>query len=863
MLTTSNVSMIQAGKYYGKDDYYARTLTKEDFWFGNGLLSPLGDSIPNPNQTTIVPLTHPDYEAIRNSLKEEFPPDSKKLAIDITFSPPKSVPIAMLNPTLKYDLIDAHNQAVKRVLSFIEENHVIWRKHTNKDNKTEHIQTKNALFACLQHRVSREQDPQLHTHCLLFRKTMVNGKIMTIEDRFIHSNQYLFSLMYDNELCRALQERNIPIREANSPDHKNNHFEISGVSDVLIDHFSKRKHQIQHYQETHGFSDTWEGAHAAGLASRKAKPPEDLLALEKVWQQDIKELGGFSVQKISPTNEPLRALEIDTLMKSSIDALQEKAYAFSKSDVMIEVYKQGMMMGITLPELENAFDNHLQSHLIRVGFRHLNNEPYYTTPKNMARAKYIDNILLTPKIEDYSALSPEIATEQVESISKELKESQGWELSKGQKEAVKLMLSTSDKYVAIEGIAGSGKTTMLEQAKTLYDTQGLKVIGMAFTGKAAEAMESEAAIPSQTIHKYLNQLSPSTPHDNWDFSAVKKADNPEVWIVDESSMLTDHLLSNILEASEKRNAKVVFLGDPNQLLPIGTGNAFARMTQESNEQVPTVRMREINRQEEGSNLRKTVEALSGKFDNIEKTSPLAYIDENIKEIPQRDYRINSVIADFFNYTPEEQDKTAILVARNNDRNELNQRIHERLVKDKHLSSERVLSSINQYGAEEAKPYSVGEKIIFTKNDYKIKDTNGGTVGIKNGQIGKIIDINGPKVTVETNTKQQITFNSREYKHFDYGYAMTTFKAQGLTVDNALIMHDSTQRSSNTRNKIYVDVSRAKKSVKIFTDDKEALVKQAKRFQQKITASTFSPRPTQNKERNLNNAQNTKTKTLER
>ena len=429
MLTTSNVSMIQAGK----DDYYARTLTQEDFWFGNGLLSPIGDSIPNPNQTTVVQLTHPDYEAIRNSLKEEFPPNSKKLAIDITFSPPKSVSIAMLNPTLKCDLIDVHNQAVKRVLAFIEENHVILRKHTNKDNKTEHIKTKNALFACLQHRVSREQYPQLHTHCLLFRKTMVNGKIMTIENRFIHSNQYLFSLMYDNELCRALQERHIPLREANSPDHKNNHFEISGVSDVLIDHFSKRKHQILNYKKTHNFSDTWEGAHAVGLASRKAKPPEDLQALEKVWQQDIKELGGFSVQKTSPTNEPLRALEIDTFIKSSIDALQEKAYAFSKSDIMIEVYKQGMMLGITLPELENTFDNHLQSHLIQVGFRHLNNEPYFTIPKNMARAKYIDNILLTPKIEDYSTLSTEIATEQIQSISKELKESQGWELSEGQK----------------------------------------------------------------------------------------------------------------------------------------------------------------------------------------------------------------------------------------------------------------------------------------------------------------------------------------------------------------------------------------------------------------------------------------------
>ena len=55
MVTTFNVSTIQAGQYYNKDDYYSRTITQEDFWFGNGLLSPIGDDIPNPYKSTITP----------------------------------------------------------------------------------------------------------------------------------------------------------------------------------------------------------------------------------------------------------------------------------------------------------------------------------------------------------------------------------------------------------------------------------------------------------------------------------------------------------------------------------------------------------------------------------------------------------------------------------------------------------------------------------------------------------------------------------------------------------------------------------------------------------------------------------------
>ena len=58
------------------------------------------------------------------------------------------------------------------------------------------------------------------------------------------------------------------------------------------------------------------------------------------------------------------------------------------------------------------------------------------------------------------------------------------------------MLSSSNKYIAVEGIAGSGKKQLcFEQAKLLYEAQGVNVIGMAFTGKAAEAMESELQFP--------------------------------------------------------------------------------------------------------------------------------------------------------------------------------------------------------------------------------------------------------------------------------------------------------------------------------------------------------------------------------
>lgn len=550
-------------------------------------------------------------------------------------------------------------------------------------------------------------------------------------------------------------------------------------------------------------------------------------------------LGGLHVKKVKKGKDLTRMVKIDKVIKQSIHILEEQTYSFSKNDLMIEAYKQGLMLGITQEEFNSAFMQNLHINLKKVGFRKLDNDYYYTTPSNIKRAQYIDQILSTNRENSYQVLSSDVAKDKITASSLLQKESFGWEFSQGQKEALQLMLSSPQKYIAIEGIAGSGKTTMLEEAKNLCNAEGVNIIGMAFTGKAAEAMETEAAIQSSTVHKYLNQISGSSQYQNqWNFSSVKKASTPEIWVVDESSMLTDHLLSNILDASEKRNAKVVFLGDPNQLLPIGTGNGFARMTEKEKEQIPTVRMREINRQAEGTALRKAVEALSGKFDTQNNKNPLAHLEDNISEFPLRKSRINAIIRDYCSYDDVQKDKTTILVAHNKDRMELNQRIHKRLLFENKLSQEQILMSTNRYGKEEARPFAIGEKILFTKNDYKLRDVNGNIKGVKNGQLGKITDISDNKVTVQTTNNTSIILNTREYKHFDYGYALTSFKAQGITVDNALIYHDSNQKTSNTRNKIYVDISRAKKSVKIYTDDHEALKKQAKRFQKKITADTF-------------------------
>ncbi|WP_255416957.1 relaxase domain-containing protein [Veillonella sp. VA137] len=98
-----------------------------------------------------------------------------------------------------------------------------------------------------------------------------------------------------------------------SKDQKNIYFEIEGINDTLIDYFSKRKHQIQNYQANQGFSNTWNGAHAAGLVSWRPKPPEDIATLEQEWRKSIDNLGGFVINKSTHNKDASRLLKINNI----------------------------------------------------------------------------------------------------------------------------------------------------------------------------------------------------------------------------------------------------------------------------------------------------------------------------------------------------------------------------------------------------------------------------------------------------------------------------------------------------------------------------------------------------------------------
>ncbi len=151
--------------------------------------------------------------------------------------------------------------------------------------------------------------------------------------------------------------------------------------------------------------------------------------------------------------------------------------------------------------------------------------------------------------------------------NKALQKEVGANLSEEQRRAVTHLVNRRQ-LTAVIGLAGAGKSTMLSAARDAWERQGYRVIGAALAGKAADGLQNASGIPSRTLASYelswkngRNLLQPG-----------------DVLVVDEAGMVGSRQLARFVEEIHKRRAKLVLVGDPDQLQPINAGTPFRDIT---------------------------------------------------------------------------------------------------------------------------------------------------------------------------------------------------------------------------------------------------------------------------------------------
>lgn len=200
MLSVANVTESMGSTYYANasENYYTRDAGVQDRWQGS-LCETAGLAIGEEIQAEQFQLM------LANS------GSTKCAAYDCTFSAPKSVSILaeLGTPEQHAELLVAHQAAVEATLHEIEDKEIGAR--ITKDGITRHIHTGRMIAAKFEHDISRELDPQMHTHCVIMNRTEYRGKSYAVDGKPLYKIQKVYGMEYRARLAAMLQERGYAI----------------------------------------------------------------------------------------------------------------------------------------------------------------------------------------------------------------------------------------------------------------------------------------------------------------------------------------------------------------------------------------------------------------------------------------------------------------------------------------------------------------------------------------------------------------------------------------------------------------------------------------------------------------------------
>ena len=356
-------------------------------------------------------------------------------------------------------------------------------------------------------------------------------------------------------------------------------------------------------------------------------------------------------------------------------------------------------------------------------------------------------------------------------------------ISDEQKRVLEYLTRRTGDLALVEGYAGTGKSFLLGAAREAWEAEGLTVLGGALAGKAADGLEVSSGIESRTLA-------------SWELAWSKgkhELTAKHVLVIDEVGMLGTRQLGRVLEKAREARAKVVLVGDSQQLQAIEAGAPFRKLIERFGSEVLTeVRRQRIEWQRDATKAFATGEA---------KRALAAYEEHGlVKAQRTSEGALKALIASWakgLEATPIQEQ--IIMAYRRDDVRELNERAREIWRAKGALGQEHEV--ITKYGT---RAFAIGDRMYIGQNDREL--------GVKRGMLGTLESIRGDALTVRLDGQERrVTFDLRTYAHLDYGYAITVHKSQGATVDRAYVLASKLFEASTC----YVAMSRHRDHVELY------------------------------------------------
>ena len=731
-------------------------------------------------------------------------------AFDVTLSAPRSVSLVwgLATPETKRLIEAAQQRAVRATLSMLE-CEATWARRGRNGMSLEKVALTAATFQHGESRPSKHADGRifadanLHTHCVCMNISIrqSDSTIGGLHSKVIRDWKMAAGATYHAALAHELTKLGFDVDRVG----KNGIFEIAGVDGATITYFSARRQEIEEELAEHGVTSGEATALAAAIAkaTRSSKRESVSFGREDVWRDAAQSLGldtgSFSESLRAPSKA--RNQEADEgLLSDRLAALPailtERESVIERRELLRSVAAALVGTGLPAERAETELKRLLsQGAFLEIGHDALG-LPCYSTPEMLAIEREVVEQAQRLANQSWHFVDQKSLRDRCGALG----------LTAEQSEAA-LAATTSSAVVIVEGAPGVGKSTLLAPVLQGYAKAGCRVIGAASAWRIANMLRDDLGIEARATASWIARLK----------AGEKVLDKQTVLIVDEAGLLSSRDMHALLGAVTEADAKIILVGDRQQLQAIGAGPGLDLVARA----VEAARVNNIVRQREAwareaitafgaGRAEPALDAFAERGLLIEADGAKAAITEvldSAEQVHARDAAASILIL--------AKSNAAVAAISQVARERLK---HSGIIQGPEVS----FAAATPSGHSTQIALAAGDKIRFLVRDDELAVVNGSTATIVKVSEAAVPLGDASRIIIEAEIEgRRIAFDPMQLAdaqgrpRLGWAYASTVYGCQGLTVDHAVVHLDH----SYNRHDIYVAASRARERTTLVVDAK--------------------------------------------
>jgi conjugative relaxase-like TrwC/TraI family protein len=713
-------------------------------------------------------------------------------SFDHCFSSPKSVSLLAAGggDQVRRQAAAARAEALQVGIGYLETHGIgVRRDHNGTDRHQVHT---GVLAVAFEHRLSRSGDPQFHTHVLVQNAARgPDGRWTALDSDRLYAQLMAADHLYLAAERAALTER-LGVRWG-PVDERSGAAEIVGLDDrALIERFSKRSEQIDHWLAEQGLSGI-KASSAAAVATRAPKDHgESEQSVYTRWARELAEQGVGERQLAAVCRggrgRPASAQVVRQVLEelAGPGGLTEQASTFTRTDVVDALAKRlpvAPSAHQALTQAEEAADRFLAERAVRVAHDRRLGVERYSTPELLTLERQLVDGATQRTGERCAVVRPEAVRQVLDRHAT---------VGEDQAAMVRDLTQGGAGVALVVGRAGSGKTWTLGVAREAFELDGYQVLGCAPTGIATVGLAEEGFTDARTVDRLLLDLQ----------HGREELDDRSVLVVDEAAMVATRKLAPLLGHAARAGAKVVLVGDDRQFASIDAGGGFRALRLRLGASELTVNRRQVEAWEQ----RAIDDIRAG---NLEQAIAAYAEHDRIRAFEARDDRDRALVSDW--WQAHQAGERPVIYA------------HRRAQVDQ-LNSvcQRLRAEAGQLGPERL---AVGDRTLAVGDLVVLGANARDRLGVVNGTTAVILelDVRGRAMTVRTLEDEpqrtvrlpgwylDAAVRPGQSRRVDLAYARTDMRSQGRTERRALLALDGAEDMQGG----YVQLTRSKERTDLY------------------------------------------------